>query len=293
MAVFSHMWRGLARGGLAARGVGVVLLVCFAFVTLAPRAKADGASDHVLDLARMNDLIEMMREEGIRNSLGSVDQLLPPGNAGEWHQKVARIYDGERMGEAVRSRFSEAVAGQDLSRIETFLTSELGKKMLENELRARRLLTSDKVYEQAALGAYEQKRRNPDQRLELMRQMVEGNDLVEQNLVGSLNANLAFLEGLAVSEGDLPNEEMLMAHIIGESEKIREQTEDWIYAFVIYAYQDFSDDEIRQYLAVMRTPENRLYVNAMMSAFNRMRRDLSYALGVAAGEIRGRGERSL
>lgn len=248
-----------------------------------PGAAADAAEiDRLWSLMRMDEVIAVMRAEGLDYG-GSLDEDMLDGAGGPgWAAEVAAIYDVARMAQDSRADFGAALGGADLTDTLAFFESALGRKALEVELRARQALLDPDVDEAARLRAQEM-REAGDPRMRRIDRFVEVNDMVESNVAGALNANFAFYQGLA--EGGAFDEEFdeaaILAEVWGQEPEVRDDTLAWVESFLVEAYQTLSDAELDAYTAFSATPSGQELNRAIFRGFDGMFNDISHRLGLA------------
>jgi hypothetical protein len=92
----------------------------------------------------------------------------------------------------------------------------------------------------------------------MLRRFAEANDLIESNVAGALNANLAFLKAMAEAGGGGTvggDAEAMLAEVWGQEAAVRAETEAWLFPFLALAYQPLSDSDLEAYVAFSETPE--------------------------------------
>lgn len=249
----------------------------------APAVPAEVAA--LTEAMRIGEVMSIMREEGVEYG-GTLEEEMFPGRGGsEWRAVVGLIYDTATM----RSRFDavfarEMVADPEAMAAATeFFTSDLGARIIELEIEARRALLEDAVEEAARVMA-EDMMAGGEPRMDALQAFAETNDLIESNVSGALNANLAFYKGLAEGgalEDDIPEDQML-ADVWSQEPEVRADTEDWLYSYLALAYQPLSDDDLAAYHAFSDTPAGQKLNAALFAAFDEMFTQMSFDLGRAA-----------
>lgn len=270
-----------------------ILLAGFALSFAAPsRAYTEemfSPDPDVLALSRallIPESMEILREEGLANG-ADLGREMPRGGQGSlWQHALRSAYDPSRMLVLFDRAFATALDGdpQTVRAATAFFTAEPARRALMLELSARRALLDDDV-EAAAAQAYGQvARENPD-RQALIDRFVAANDLIELNVAGALNANLAFLRGVAEVSGDaLGMTEADMLAQVGEAEAAtRAEMIGWLLPFLVLAYQPMTDADLASYIAFSETREGRRLNAAMFAAFDAMFADISRDLGRAYG----------
>ncbi|TCM77322.1 DUF2059 domain-containing protein [Rhodovulum steppense] len=247
------------------------------------RAGASGGLDTLLEALALDDLVAIMREEGLGHADELADEMFPGRGGARWKAAVMQIYDGGRMSGELRDSLSATLAGADLDLLLDFFTSDEGARIVSLELSARRALL-DEAVKAASRERLEEMQADDDPRLELIGRFVEANNLVEANVAGALNANYAFYSGLADGRAfdfDLTEEQML-ADVWGQEQEIRDETRDWIYSYLAMAYAPLPDAALKAYVAISETREGAALNAALFKAFDTSFTRISRELGLAA-----------
>jgi hypothetical protein len=248
-----------------------------------PAIAQESETDLLFDLLMLPDIIAIMREEGVGygDTIGQ-DLFGGPPTAG-WAATVERIYDYDMMEGMVRTDFVASLGNADLSPIIDFFGSDQGQMIVGLEVSARRALLDEAVEEagkeSAAIAAADD---NP--RFSLVGEFVDTNNLIETNVEGAMNANLAFYGGLLAGgafDGALSEEEIL-SDVWGQEAEIRESTTEWIYSFLFMAYQPLDDADLQAYIAFSGTESGGEINRAMFESFDRLFTGISRSLGRAA-----------
>ena len=243
------------------------------------------------DTLMMADVIAVMRDEGQEYGQTLATEMFPDKAGAQWEAVVALIYDPATM----RSRFDAALektlagAGSDLDQIEQFFGSKLGQMVLRLEVEARRALMDADV-EDAAKLAWEDLRAEGGARVDAVTRFVETNDLIESNVMGAMNANLAFYRGMSES-GAFPQEmteDQMLADVWGQEPDVRAETTEWLFPFLSLAYQPLSDADLDAYVAFSGTQAGRKLNAALFAAYDVVFTQISYDLGrAAASQMQG------
>lgn len=242
--------------------------------------------DQLLGALGMPDIIEIMREEGLSYGRTLAEDMIPGGPTEQWGMAVSTIYDTEMMYEEVSGAFGEAVAGDDIDAMLDFFTSAPGEKIINLEVSARRAMLDEAVEEaskeNAAIAMIDE-----TPRYLLVQEFVEVNDLIEANVVGSLNSSYAFYTGL-IDGGAMPagvTAETALQNVWSQEPDVRSDTTEWVYSFLLMAYQPLSDAELEAYIAFSRTEAGQDMSGALFSAFDGMFDDISRGLGLASSRF--------
>lgn len=286
---------------MQAVGLGVALALALLAVPQGARAdlwraelaqltEAAPLAQSVLDLSaalNMAEVMAVLREEGIAGSADLAADLPNGPRDPVWAGAVLQIYDVAQM-EAV---FNRAFAAQleaepeAVAAATAFFRSEIGQRVLGLELAARRALMDEAVEAAAAEAHRDLAVQNP-KRQALLDRFVAANDLVESNVMGALNANLAFLRGLAEGGGEdfvLPEADML-AQVWSAEPEVRAEMTDWLFPFLMLAYQPLTDAELTAYVEFSETPAGQRVNAAMFQAFDAVFNGISRDLGRAYGQ---------
>ena len=265
----------------------MILRVCVTVFALAaaalPGAQASAeepGAARLLALLGLPDVVAVMREEGRAYGAELAGEMLPGGPSGNWDTTVARIYDPDRMADTVRERFLDEMAGVDPAPLVAFFETEAAQRLVAHEVAARRAMIDDAV-EAAAREAYLARAQDPDATFRLVRAFVRVNDLVESNVAGALNSNFAFYRGLADGGALEMGESEMLAEVWAQEEATRADTRDWLYGFLLTAYDPVPEAVLERYVELSETEAGRAMNRALFAGFDRMYAEISYALGLA------------
>mgnify|MGYP001286589918 CR=1 FL=1 len=250
----------------------------------APAATAPAAADvqGLLATLKMDEILAVMREEGLKYGQSLEDDMFPGRGGDRWQAVVGLIYDTERM----RATFAKGLEGElgaspeVIAAAQAFFGSATGQEALKLEIEARRALL-DNAAEDAAKIAWEDMLAKGDARVARIERFAAANDLIESNVMGALNANLAFYRGLAET-GAFPEEmteDQMLADVWGQEAEVRADTEDWLFPFLSLAYQPMSDAGLDAYIAFSETPAGKALNAALFAAFDKVFTEISQDLG--------------
>ena len=76
----------------------------------------------------------------------------------------------------------------------------------------------------------------------------------------------------------------MLAEVWGESD-VRRDTTEWLFPFLMLAYQPLSDQELDAYIAFSTTPAGQKANRAVFAAFDAMFVQVSKELGQSAGRL--------
>lgn len=250
-----------------------------------PGASAEAQVLRLAETLQIGGVIEVMRQEGVEYGATLRDEMFAGKGGQGWDAAVARIYDQGRMRTEFDAALVKALAGAPgaVDAAQAFFGDARGQKILELELEARRALLDDAT-ETAAQEAARQMQADSTPRFEALSRFATTNDLIEMNVMGALNANLAFYRGL--SQGGAfdtaMTEDDMLAEVWAQEADVRQETEDWLWPYLSLAYGPLSDEELQAYTDFSATPEGRQLNAAVFTAFDALFVRISAELGRAA-----------
>jgi hypothetical protein len=266
------------------RAVGLVVFLLLPGVVLAQASAARVAG--LVEAMGLPEVLAIMREEGIRYGASIEAQMFPMGGGPAWRAAVEDIYRVEEMTAILTARLEADLTDDGIGAIEAFFGSDRGQRIVSLEVSGRRALLDEAVEEQSRAAA-EDMRAQGGPRVELVERFAEVNQLVEQNVVGAMNANLAFYQGLDAG-GAFPggmSEDRMLADVWGQEPEVRADTETWVYSYLLLAYAPLEDADLKAYVAFSETEEGQALNQAMFAAFDTMFVDISRDLGRAAARF--------
>ncbi len=262
---------------LAAGVLGLVLAL--------PAAAQDRAAD-LWEALRLDEVIAVMRQEGTAYGESLEEELFPGRGGASWDRAVADIHRRARMRDWVSERFASALAGVNTTSLLDFFTGDLGREIVALEIDARRAIR-DTETEQEAIAAFDRLARHRRERIETF---VAANDLLDQNVVGAMNANYAFYSGLADGGafGGEMTEERILNDVWASAPGIRAESRAWLLGYLGLAYRPLSDAELDRYIAVSESDAGQELNAALFAAFDGLYARISRDLGRrAAGYMQG------
>ena len=166
------------------------------------------------------------------------------------------------------------------------MTAEPGESFVRLEASARRALLDDEV-EQAANEAAAVAMVDQTDRFQQIERFVETNGIVESNVVGAMNANYAFFQGLlqgGAFDGEM-TEDQILADVWSREPEIRANTTEWVYSFLLMAYEPMTDSDMEAYIAFSETEAGERLNRAIFDAFDGLFEDVSRDLGRGAARF--------
>lgn len=256
------------------------LTLCLVVLTLPVGAVAQGrlAVDPVLDALRLGEVLDILAEE----SRASGHELSSGTGGASWDQLLVAIHDPDLWEPQMRARVDQVLAPEYIPQVLGFLGSAQGRQFVELEISARRALMDDAV-EAASMARVEQLRAEDAEILEQVARFMQVNDLVEANVVGALNANVAFLTGLQAGSG-APRGDVI-ADVWEQEPEIRASTEDWLTMFLTTAYAPMASEDLEVYIAFSESEAGQAFNRALFAAFDEMFVATSHATGQALGQM--------
>ncbi|MEZ5779470.1 MAG: DUF2059 domain-containing protein [Paracoccaceae bacterium] len=263
--------------------------VAVSAVLALPRAGLAAADTAALGEAlHLAEVFEVMAEEGRAYGAELEAEMFPGGGGASWQNAVSGIYSVDRMLPDFNGVFAAELerSGADTGAILEFFRSDLGQEVTTLEISARRALLDEGV-EEASRLKLDEMRAEGSRRLALVEDFVRANDLVETNVVGALNANYAFYQGLADADaliGEMTESDMLR-EVWTQEDSIREETDLWIHSYLAMAYTPLSDDDLKAYIEFSRSQAGQDLNRALFAGFDAVFVDVSRDLGRAAGAV--------
>ncbi len=276
---------------------GVMLGLCLLGTPLLRPALADTGAVQTMDpslaarLASLSDtmqvgpIIDVMHDEGLAYGATMAEDMFAAGPDARWGHVVAGIYDAQAMKDVFNTHFAAALAAhpEELAAIEDFFGSDRGQRILQLEVTARRALL-DTAVEEAAKVTAEDMAVDHDPRLALLQDFVTAGDLIEMNVMGAMNANLAFYQGMSENGAlgaDMTEDQILM-DVWDQEPRVRADTEAWLIPYLAMAYQPLSDTDLEAYTAFWESDAGHQLNAALFASFDVMFTDISRNLGRAA-----------
>lgn len=239
----------------------------------------------LVEAMQIDQIVDVMRIEGLESG-ETMQQELLGGRGGErWADILAQIYDPARSQAEFAEALGKELDGQDalVARMLEFLATDPGRGIVTLEIEARRAMIDDAA-EDAAKLRLEEMTADGDPRLDDLRRFAEVNELVEMNVAGALNTNLAFYRGMAEAGAmDGLSQEQMLADVWSQEGAIRGETEDWLYPYLALAYGPLTDADLRTYTEFSESEAGQRMNSAVFTAFDKVFARISYDIGEAAG----------
>ncbi|MEI4470581.1 hypothetical protein [Frigidibacter sp. MR17.24] len=256
--------------------------------TATSTASVTVAADEVARLEALiavPELLDLTREEGASYAEDVEAELFPGKGGASWIEEVRGLYDPARTGPVFDAAFRDVLAGRDTAPIAAFFGEGIGARAVPLEVSARRAMLDDDVEDDATLKAGNLMAAR-DPRFRSLGAFIEAGDLVEANVIGAMNANLAFWRGLS-DGGAFPEpmaEEDMLDKVTAQVEDIRSETRDWLFAYFALAYAPLGEGELAGYTAFTASAPGQALNAAVFAGFDAVFTDVSYRMGLAAAQ---------
>ncbi|MDK3072698.1 DUF2059 domain-containing protein [Sedimentitalea sp. JM2-8] len=262
-------------GGRAA----IALAVGIAF--LGGVAAGEAPEPSLSAVLKLDDVISVMHDEGLRYAKDLEDDMLDGQGGQFFHDEVDRIYDPDRMVVFVENALAEGLSDAQRRDAIAFFGTDLGQRILSLE-NAARVAMSDPAVEEIARAAHDDILDTGDRRLGAVTRFVEVNDLVDRNVASALGSNFRFFRGLADGRGARTSDREILADVWAQEAELRDDTESWLFAFLLMAYRPLSDTELDAYVTYSETDGGQALNAAIFAGFDAMYLSISEDLGRAA-----------
>jgi len=241
--------------------------------------------DTLVEAMGLPAMLEVMQAEGLDYGLQIAEDLFPNRPADDWPETVEAIYVVEAMDTVMRTTMAATLQEDTIDEITAFFSDDLGQRIVGLELGARQAMMDEDI-ETASKEAAAIALTDETPRAQLAEDFVTTNDLIEANVVGAMNANYAFYLGM-LDGGGLTGgltEDEILSTVWSQEPDIRQNTTEWVYSYVLLAYQPLSEEEFDAYIAFSKTEAGQDLNTALFAAFDDMYDGISRALGRAASQ---------
>lgn len=265
----------------------VINAVAFAAAAWPAMAMADAPAE-LAEALRLRDVVEVMSQEGIAQGRALDTDLLGGQGGRGWERRVARIYDAPDLADRVIADFASEMDPAAAEEVLNFFEGGTGREIVALEIEARRAMLDAEGEEAAHRLAAEL----PTARQDRIVTFVEELDLLERNVAGAMNANLAFYAGLdqGGAFGGEMNEAGIIDEVWAQAPDLRRETGDWLSAYLALAYAPLSDAEFDAYLNLNRSAAGHEMNAALFTVFDAMFEDVSREIGRVAATFMGGSE---
>ena len=269
------------RRGLATVALAPVALTPVA-VVLCWGAAAHADAARVLDLLQTDRLFTILQGEGVSygNDLAQ-DMLGQPADA-SWGAIVRAIHDPAKLLPEYRERFAASLDPAQSEAIETWLSSDLGRRSVDLELTAREAMLTPEV-EDKAIEAAARASDAHDPALAAVRRVIAAGDTIDTGVASAMNANLAFYRAMSEA-GAFPqklSDEVMIADVAAEEEAFRQDITSWTEGWLLFAYRPLSARDMKDLAVFAASPAGRALSRAQTVAFDAIYAETSAELGRA------------
>lgn len=256
-------------------------LFFWALIALATPVLADEKVDRLAQAMQLDQVMEILADEG-QDHRRELDETLLDNAGGAFFQaQVEDIYDPIWMREQIKMAFDQGLTDAQLEQATVFFESDLGQTIVALENSARQAISDDAI-EEMARDAYEKTARDTVL-FELVEEYIQVNNLVEQNVHGSLSADYNFFRGLDSESRSDENE--LLAELLARQDSMTAETTIWLYSFLLMAYRPLDEAQMRENIAFSRTETGRALNEALFDGFDHVFDSISFRLGEAVAQV--------
>ena len=252
-------------------------------VALTLPAQARSQAEELATVLRIDEVVEVMRDEGLAHGTELDSDMLDGKGGRPFADQVSRIYDTGIMADAVLDALGAGMNAQQIEQSIGFFDTERGQRILSLETAAR-VAMADPVVEEIARQTHAGLIGSGDSRFHAVAEFIAVNDLLDRNVSGALNSNFDFYRGLVDGGALKMNEAAILAEVWSGEDELRDDTEGWLFAFLLLAYQPLSDADMQAYTDFSVTPAGQALNAALFDGFDVMYRSISYALGRAVAQ---------
>ncbi|WP_271947091.1 DUF2059 domain-containing protein [Ruegeria faecimaris] len=257
------------------------ILIVFALIFWATSSGAVEKADQLAQAMRLENLIEILLSEGGKMSQ-EMDATLLDGNGGAlFETQVEAIYDPDWMYDQLVQGFRQSLDEVHLERAIAFFESDLGQTIVSLENSAR-LAFVDPAIEDLAKQAYFENTKDSMQ-FKLVEEYILANDLIKQNVRSALSADYNFFRG--INDGQVLDNSDLLDNLLLQKDGIEQETETWLYSFLLMAYNPLSNAQMRKNIAFSRTDTGQALNSSLFESFDSMYDQIYYDLGKAVAAV--------
>lgn len=262
-------------------------LVTFMFALMLPvlvppaEAATDAEIARLLDALAAEELFAQVRREGVESAVRFGEETFPGRADAGWRRRAESIYRLDLLRRVFEPPFSDELRRADIAPLIAFFESDAGRYIVDLELETRRIM-ADEALERAAAQRWRALPETDAARAALIGEYIAENDLIENNVVGAMNAAFAFYSGLVDGGGFEMAEDQIVSDVWAREEEIRADTAGWIGGYCALAYGDVPLEDLEEYVELSRSPEGRALNRAIFAGFDALFDEMSYAVGRAA-----------
>ena len=256
--------------------IAAVTGLCLAIMLPAAAARADSDLVRVM---RVSEAVDVLRDEGLMLGAEMDRDMLGGSGGAHWRARISALYDTEAMTGILSRALDDGLDDAETAAVIDWFDTPLGQRILKLENGARRAIAEPDI-EEIARQTYRDIKGSGDAKLALVAEFIAVNDLVERNVAGSLSYDLAFTRGMIEGGAFKMGEQEMLAEIWSREPTVREDTESWLYGFLLMAYRPLSDADLKDYIAFSRGPVGQALNAALFDGFERVYGAIAVGLGV-------------
>lgn len=261
-----------------------VIAAALSLAALVPlTASGAGDIDELSDVLLLEDVIKVLRVEGLRYGEGLNEDLLSGTGGRYFSDKVERIYDPEAMLSVLEASLEKRLTPEETRAALDFFGSDAGRRILQLEISARVAMV-DPAVDELADAIYAEAVADENARVDAIMNFIEINDLNERNVTGALSSNYHFFNGLVEGGSHRMSEAEILDEVWSQEDAIRADTLIWLQSFLYMAYGPLSDSEMQDYLDFSETEAGQALNGALFDGFDAMYREIYFALGLSVAE---------
>ncbi len=243
---------------------------------------ASERAERLMRAMHISEFMTILSEEGVAQGL-AINESMLGGSGGSYFQaQVEDLYDPTLMHQQLSRSVGQMMTDTQLEQASIFFESDLGQSIVSLENSARRAIADDAI-EEMARSAYEQADRE-DMFFRLVDEYVQINDLIEKNVQGTISADYSFYQGLASGQSALFDDASVLQELLSQHENTKAETTEWMYSFLLLAYQPLNESQMRENIAFSRTEAGRALNTALFKGFDEMLNGISFQLGQAVAQ---------
>lgn len=265
----------MRKSGIGIRGSGpgcalrgLVATLALLALPAAASAQSGPAEAHLFDVVALDELLGVIHEESLVQGRQLAADMQVAGQ-GALEPLLAGIYAPARMRRVFAEGFAGRMTPEDLAAATEFFASLTGARIVGLEISARAALLDPEVEAASRERASAAPAAEPA-RMALLQRFIEVNALVDSNVVGSMNAQFAFMMGLATADAQaVPmGEDEVLADLWQQETVIRRSSAEWLVSYLLLAYDPLSDSELEAYIAFSESSAGQAYNRAVFAAFD-------------------------
>ena len=266
---------------------GAMIRWVFAIVLLIPAAaQANPVIERLAHVLRIDEVVDILRDEGITGSGELAREMLGREGGPVWTRQIAEIHDPEMMRSVLIQALDRGLTMDHAIAAADFFETETGQVILNLEHAARRAMSDENV-KQMAINRYHDLAGSDDPRLREIETYVDVNDLIELNVRGTMASTFQFMVGMMNGRGLTLDDEMIAAAILGNREQTEAETRDWVYGYLLVAYNPLTDAQMQANIAFSETEAGQALNTALFEGFDEMYQTIFYRTGMAVAKARG------